>query len=341
MTTRIAINGFGRIGRLTLRALMESGRTDLRVVAINSTADITASAHLLNFDSVHGRYPGSIETHDGGLDLGNGLIHVLNTRSFQDLPWAEHGVDIVIDCTGVCKDGDIAASHLASGADGVLISAPAHNVDISIVYGINHTQLQRRHRLVSAASCTTNALAPVARVLHDAFHIENGFATTIHAFTSDQNLLDNRHSGNDHRRARAATLSLVPTKTGAAKALGTIIPELAGKIDAAAIRAPIANVSVIDLKVWCRHRASIPEICNAFATAAAGPLNKVLTLTTLPLVSSDFNHDTASAVIDISETRILDNRLFRILAWYDNEWGYANRLLDVAATMGALRSEPS
>ena len=331
MTTRIAINGFGRIGRNVLRALIEQGRDDLQVVAINDLSSTENLAHLLKYDSVHGRYPGTIEATEDSLDLGYGKIQVSSVRNLEDQDWADNGVDIVMECTGIFTARDAAAKHLDAGAKRVLISAPGANADKTIVYGVNHDTLSADDVVVSNGSCTTNALAPVAKVLHENFGIETGFMTTVHAYTGDQPTLDTIHR-KDYNRGRAAALSMIPTSTGAAKAIGIVLPELDGKLDGKAIRVPTPNVSVVDLVVNTSKDVTVEAINDAMRQGArdmAGVLQVVEDKT----VSIDFNHDPHSSSLMTGETVVMGDRLARILSWYDNEWGFSNRMLDTAAAM--------
>jgi len=332
MTTTLAINGFGRIGRLVLRALVESGRDDLAVVAINDLGPVETNAHLLRFDSVHGRFAGQVRTGETWLDAGRGEIRVTAERDPARLPWGD--VDIVLECTGVFTDAAKARVYLDSGAGRVLVSAPSKGADRTVVYGVNHTALQAGDRIVSNASCTTNCLAPVAKVLNDAVGIERGFMTTIHAYTGDQPTLDTLHK--DLYRARAAALSMIPTTTGAARAVGLVLPELAGKLDGVAIRVPTPNVSAVDLTAQMARDTSAEEINAALTAASEGPLRGILGVTAQPNVSIDFNHEAQSSVVALDQTRVLDGRLARVLAWYDNEWGFACRMLDTAAAMARL-----
>jgi glyceraldehyde 3-phosphate dehydrogenase len=334
MTVKIAINGFGRIGRLVLRALHESGRKDIQVVGINDLGSVKANAHLLKYDSVHGALKADVTTGDDWMDLGTGRIKVTAERDPTKLPWAALGVDIVAECTGIFTARDKAALHLAAGAKRVLVSAPADNADLTVVYGVNHDQLKPEHKVVSNASCTTNCLAPVAFVLHNAFGIERGYMTTIHAYTGDQATVDTLHK--DLRRARAAALSMIPTSTGAAKAVGLVLPELKGKLDGTAIRVPTANVSLIDFKFVPKKPATVDAVNAAIKEAAAGKLKGVLATNNEELVSSDFNHNPASSTFDLTQTQVVDGGLVRVLSWYDNEWGFSNRMLDTAAAMGKL-----
>jgi glyceraldehyde 3-phosphate dehydrogenase len=332
MTVKIAINGFGRIGRLVLRALHESGRKDVQVVGINDLGPVKTNAHLLKYDSVHGALHADVTTGDDWMDLGTGRIKVTAERDPTKLPWGALGVDVVAECTGIFTARDKAAMHLAAGAKRVLVSAPADNADLTVVYGVNHDQLKAEHKVVSNASCTTNCLAPVAFVLHQAFGIERGYMTTIHAYTGDQATVDTLHK--DLRRARAAALSMIPTSTGAAKAVGLVLPDLKGKLDGTAIRVPTANVSLIDFKFVPKKAASVEAVNAAIAEAAAGRLKGVLATNSEELVSSDFNHNPASSTFDLTQTQVIDGGLVRVLSWYDNEWGFSNRMLDTAAAMG-------
>ena len=334
MSTRIAINGFGRIGRSVLRALTESGRTDLQVVAINDLAPVDANARLLKYDSVHGRYPHAVRVDGNTIDAGTGPIAVSAQRDPAALPWGALGVDIVLECTGLFTARDKAAAHLTAGAKRVLVSAPADGVDLTVVYGVNHAALKAEHTIVSNASCTTNCLAPLAKVLHEAIGIERGFMLTVHAYTNDQQVLDQYHK--DPYRARAAAVNMIPTSTGAAKAVGLVLPELAGKLDGAAVRVPVPNVSLIDLSFIAARDTSVDEINALFQAAAAGSMAGVLSVVTEPLVSSDFNHDPASSSVALDQTRVSGGRMVRVASWYDNEWGFSNRMCDVAALMGRL-----
>jgi glyceraldehyde 3-phosphate dehydrogenase len=332
MTTRLAINGFGRIGRNVLRALYESGRTDMEVVAINDLSSTENLAHLLKYDSVHGRFPGTIKATENSIDIGQGPIEVTSVRNLEDQNWADNKVDIVFECTGIFTARDAAAKHLKAGAKRVLISAPGANADKTVVYGVNQDVLTKDDLVVSNGSCTTNALAPLAKVLHETFGIENGFMTTVHAYTGDQPTLDTIHR-KDYNRGRAAALSMIPTSTGAAKAIGLVMPELAGKLDGKAIRVPTPNVSVVDLVVNTKKAASVDAINAAFAEAANGSLKGVLQFVEDKTVSIDFNHDAHSSSFVSGETVVMDDNLIRVLSWYDNEWGFSNRMLDTAAVM--------
>jgi glyceraldehyde 3-phosphate dehydrogenase len=333
MTLRVAINGFGRIGRLVLRAAYEAGRKDVEFVGINDLGSVADNAHLLKYDSVHGTFPGEVAARGDALDLGGGPIKVTAERDPAKLPWKALGVEVVMECTGLFTKREQAARHLAAGAKKVLISAPAEGADLTVVYGVNHRQLNDNHGIVSNASCTTNCLAPVAKVLNDAIGIERGYMTTIHAYTGDQSTVDTLHK--DLRRARAAAVSLIPTSTGAAKAVGLVLPELQGKLDGTSVRVPTPNVSLIDFTFDARRATTVAEV-NAAATkaAAAGPLKGVLAINAQPLVSVDFNHNPASAIFDLTQTQVVDGSFVRVLAWYDNEWGFSNRMSDVAAAMG-------
>jgi glyceraldehyde 3-phosphate dehydrogenase len=334
MTVKIAINGFGRIGRNVLRAIAENGRSDVQVVGINDLAPPATNAHLLRYDSVHGRYPGTVTMEGDTLDVGTGPIKVTAERDIAKLPWGDLGVDIVMECTGIFTARDKAAAHLGAGAKKVLISAPGENADLTVVYGVNHKDLKAEHKVVSNASCTTNCLAPVAMVLNQTVGIVRGHMTTIHAFTNDQSLLDVFHK--DLRRARAATASMIPTSTGAAKAVGLVLPELKGKLDGVAIRVPTQNVSMVDLTFVAGRSTSVEEINQALTEAANGPLNGVLDVCEEPLVSIDFNHQPASSTVDLLSTKVVDGQLVRIATWYDNEWGFSCRMSDTAALMGSL-----
>ena len=333
MTVRVAINGFGRIGRNTLRAIIESGRTDIEVCAINDLGPVETNAHLLRFDSVHGRFPQEVTTGDDWIDVGRGPIKVTAHKNPADLPWS--GLDVVLECTGVFNSKDKCAAHLENGSKRVLLSAPGDGADKTIVYGVNHGTLTRADIVVSNASCTTNCLAPVAKVLHDAIGIEKGMMTTIHSYTGDQPTLDTLHR--DLYRARAAALSMIPTSTGAAKAVGLVLPELQGRLDGYAIRVPTPNVSLVDLKFMAARETSVEEINAAIKTAAdAGPLKGILGYTIYKNVSCDFNHDPRSSVFHMDQTKVLDGTMCSVMAWYDNEWGFSNRMADTAVAMGKL-----
>jgi glyceraldehyde 3-phosphate dehydrogenase len=333
MAVTVAISGFGRIGRNVLRALAEAKRTDIRVVAINDLVSADDNAHLFKYDSVHGPFPGTVASLGNAIDVGLGApIAVLAERDPKKLPWGDLGVDVVMECTGIFTDRPQAASHLDAGAKRVLVSAPSKGADLTVVYGVNHEQLTGAHTVVSNASCTTNCLAPVAKVLNDLCGIQSGFMTTIHAYTNDQRILDQAHK--DRRRARAAALSMIPTSTGAAAAVGLVLPELKGKLDGTAIRVPVPNVSVVDLKFLPGRETTVSEINTAMEHASAQELKGVLNYVTEELVSSDFNHNAYSSNFDATQTQIVDGKLARVLTWYDNEWGFSNRMLDVAVAMG-------
>ena len=331
MTVRVAINGFGRIGRLVLRSIVEHGRRDIEVVAINDLGPVATNAHLLKYDSVHGRFPGTIEHGDDWIDVGLGKIKVTAERDPANLPHKALNVDIAFECTGIFTARDKAEAHLKAGAKRVLISAPGDNADKTIVYKVNHDTLTAEDLIVSNGSCTTNALAPVAKVLHDLFGIERGYMTTIHAYTGDQPTLDTMHK--DLYRGRAAALSMIPTSTGAAKALGLVLPDLMGKLDGSSIRVPTPNVSVVDLKVVAGRDVTVAEINEALQAAADGPMKGVLFTTTDPLVSHDLNHIAASSTAALPQTQVVDGKLARVLSWYDNEWGFATRMADTALVM--------
>jgi glyceraldehyde 3-phosphate dehydrogenase len=331
MAVKVAINGFGRIGRNVLRAIIEADRRDIEVVAINDLGPVETNAHLLRFDSVHGRFPATVTTTAHSIDVGRGPIAVTALRNPAELPWGD--IDIVLECTGIFTDRDKAAIHLQNGAKRVLVSAPSKGADKTIVYGVNHKILTRDDVIVSNASCTTNCLAPVAHVLHQAIGITRGFMTTIHSYTGDQPTLDTMHS--DLYRARAAALSMIPTSTGAAKAVGLVLPELDGKLDGVAIRVPTPNVSVVDLTFEAARDTSAAEINAAIhAAAAGGPLMGILGATDDKLVSQDFNHDPHSSIFATDQTKVMDGNLCRVLSWYDNEWGFSNRMADTAVEMG-------
>ncbi|MBQ2262238.1 MAG: type I glyceraldehyde-3-phosphate dehydrogenase [Loktanella sp.] len=332
MAVKVAINGFGRIGRNILRAIIESGRTDIEVVAINDLGPVETNAHLLRFDSVHGRFPGTVITTEDTIDAGRGPIKVTAIRNPADLPWGD--VDVVLECTGIFTSKDACQAHLSTGAKRVLISAPGTDADKTVVFGVNHQSLTVDDIVVSNASCTTNCLSPVAKVLNDAVGITKGFMTTIHSYTGDQPTLDTMHK--DLYRARAAALSMIPTSTGAAKAVGLVLPELNGKLDGVAIRVPTPNVSVVDLTFEASRDTTVEEINEAIIAAADGPLKGILGYTALPMVSSDFNHDPHSSIFHLDQTKVLDGNMVRILSWYDNEWGFSNRMADTAVAMGKL-----
>ncbi len=329
MTVNVAINGFGRIGRNILRAIVESGRRDIRVVAVNDLGPVETNAHLLRFDSVHGRFPGEVATGDDWLDAGTGKVRVTAIRNPADLPW--QGVDVALECTGLFTTRDKAAAHLGNGSRRVLVSAPCDGADKTVVFGVNDSVLTASDMVVSNGSCTTNCLSPVAKVLDAAVGIERGMMTTIHSYTGDQPTLDTMHK--DLYRARAAALSMIPTSTGAAKAVGLVLPELKGRLDGFAIRVPTPNVSVVDLKFIARRPTTVDEINAAIRAAADGPLNGILGYTDRPNVSTDFNHDPRSSILHMDQTRVMDGTLVSVLAWYDNEWGFSNRMADTAVAM--------
>jgi glyceraldehyde 3-phosphate dehydrogenase len=334
MAVRVAINGFGRIGRNVLRAIVESGRKDIQVVAINDLGPVETNAHLLRFDSVHGRFPQQVLVEGDTIDVGHGPIKVTAVRDPATLPHKDLKVDIALECTGIFTARDKAALHLAAGAKRVLISAPADGADLTVVFGVNHDKLTKEHVVVSNASCTTNCLAPIAKVLNDSVGIERGFMTTIHSYTGDQPTLDTMHK--DLYRARAASLSMIPTSTGAAKAVGLVLPELNGKLDGTAIRVPTPNVSVVDFKFVAKRATSKDEITAAVKRAAAQELKGILGFTEQPNVSIDFNHDAHSSTFAIDQTKVLEGTFVRVLSWYDNEWGFSNRMADTAVAMGKL-----
>ncbi len=329
----LGINGFGRIGRCTLSHIAQSGRNDVQVVAINATGPIETNAHLLKYDSVHGRYTGPITLRDGALDLGRGPIRVMSSYDPQTLDW--EGVDIVLECTGKFNDRDRAAVHLGRGARRVLISAPAKRADLTVVYGVNHRALNETHHVVSNASCTTNCLAPLAKVLHDAIGIESGIMTTIHSYTGDQPTLDRGHQ--DLYRARSAAMAMIPTSTGAALAIGEVLPELAGRLDGAALRVPTPNVSAVDLTFIAQKTVTAAAVNDIVAQACAGYMGMVMAYDPEPKVSIDFNHTPQSSIFAPDQTKVV-GRSVRVLAWYDNEWGFSNRMADVAGVMGRLLS---
>ena len=332
MTVKVAINGFGRIGRNVLRAIIESGRTDIEVVAINDLGPVETNAHLLRYDSVHGRFPHVVTTSADTIDVGRGPMKVTAHKNPADLPWGD--VDIIMECTGIFTSKEKVQAHLSTGAKRVLISAPGDGADKTIVFGVNHNTLTKNDIVVSNASCTTNCLAPVAHVLHDAIGIEKGMMTTIHSYTGDQPTLDTMHK--DLYRGRAAALSMIPTSTGAAKAVGLVLPELKGKLDGFAMRVPTPNVSVVDLKFIAKRATSVEEVNAAIKAAADGPLKGILGYTLDKNVSSDFNHDSHSSVFHMDQTKVMDGTFVSILSWYDNEWGFSNRMADTAVAMGKL-----
>ena len=332
MAVKVAINGFGRIGRNVLRAIVESGRKDIEVIGINDLGPVETNAHLIRFDSVHGRFPHEVTTGADWIDVGTGKIKVTAIKDPSTLPWGELGVDVAMECTGIFTAKDKASMHLTAGAKRVLVSAPADGADLTVVYGVNHDKITKDHIVLSNASCTTNCLSPVAKVLNDVIGIEKGFMTTIHSYTGDQPTLDTLHK--DLYRARAAALSMIPTSTGAAKAVGLVLPELKGKLDGVAIRVPTPNVSVVDLVFNAKRATSVAEINEAIkAAATSGPLKGVLGFTDQPNVSSDFNHDSHSSIFHLDQTKVMDGTLVRILSWYDNEWGFSNRMADTAVAI--------
>jgi glyceraldehyde 3-phosphate dehydrogenase len=334
MTVRVAINGFGRIGRNILRAIVESGRKDISVVAINDLGPVETNAHLLRFDSVHGRFPHEVTVKGDSIDCGLGPIKVTAERDPTKLPWKELNIDIALECTGIFVTKEKASAHLTAGAKRVIVSAPAEGVDMTVVYGVNHDKLTKDHLVISNASCTTNCLAPVAKVLNDAVGIDKGFMTTIHSYTGDQPTLDTYHK--DLYRARAAALNMIPTSTGAAKAVGLVLPELNGKLDGVSIRVPTPNVSVIDFKFVAKKATSKDEINSAIKRASEQQLKGILGYTDQPNVSMDFNHDPRSSIFHMDQTKVMDGTLVRVMSWYDNEWGFSNRMADTAVAMGKL-----
>ena len=332
MAVRVAINGFGRIGRLAFRALAESGRKDIDVVAINDLGSAKANAHLLKFDSVHGPFPGEISATDDSITVNGKTVKVLAERDPHNLPWKEMDIDIVYECTGIFTDAEKAKVHLEAGAKRVLVSAPSKGADLTVVYGVNDDKLTAEHKIVSNASCTTNCLSPVAKVLNDKFGIVRGYMTTIHSYTGDQRTVDTLHK--DLYRARAAALSMIPTTTGAAKAVGLVLPELAGKLQGSAIRVPTPDVSVVDLKVELAKNTTEEEVNAAMKAASEeGRLKGILGYNDLPLVSSDFTHTKFSSIFHADQTKVIDGNFLRILSWYDNEWGFSNRMSDTAVAM--------
>jgi glyceraldehyde 3-phosphate dehydrogenase len=334
MATRVAINGFGRIGRLVARAILEKADSGLELVSINDLADAPSNALLFKRDSVHGAYPGDVRAEGNDLIIDGRRIHVTAEKDPGKLPHGDNGVDIALECTGFFTDRDKAGAHLTAGAKKVLISAPAKGVDLTVVYGVNHDKLSAEHTIVSNASCTTNCLAPVAKVLNDTIGIERGLMTTIHSYTNDQKILDQIHP--DMRRARAAAMSMIPTTTGAARAVGEVLPELKGKLDGSAVRVPTPNVSLIDLTFTPGRDTSVAEVNGALRAAAEGPLKGILQYIEEPLVSIDFNHDPHSSSVDSLETAVIEGKLVRVVSWYDNEWGFSNRMVDTAGAMARL-----
>lgn len=332
MTAKVAINGFGRIGRLVLRAIIESGRSDIQVVAVNDLAPVEQLAHLLQFDSVHGRFPGKVGSGEATIDAGRGSIRVTGMRNPEELPWSD--VDVALECTGLFASREKAAKHLDNGSKRVLVSAPASGSDKTVVYGVNHETMESGDQVISNASCTTNCLAPVAMVLNEAVGIRRGFMTTIHSYTGDQPTLDAIHQ--DLYRARAASVSMIPTSTGAARAVGLVLPELAGRLDGVAIRVPTPNVSVVDLNFEASRETTVEEINEAVISASKGKLRGILGYTDQPNVSADFNHDSRSSIFHLDQTKVMDGTFCRVLAWYDNEWGFSNRMADVSVAISQL-----
>jgi glyceraldehyde 3-phosphate dehydrogenase len=334
MKVRVAINGFGRIGRNIVRAIFESGRKDIDVVAVNDLGPVETNAHLLRYDSVHGRFPHEVRVEGDSIGIGNEKFKVTAIKDPALLPWKDLGVDIALECTGLFTARDKASAHLAAGAKRVLISAPGENSDLTVVYGVNHEKLTKDHIVVSNASCTTNCLVPVVKVLHDAIGIDHGFMTTIHSYTGDQPTLDTMHK--DLYRARAAAMSMIPTSTGAAKAVGLVLPELKGKLDGVSIRVPTPNVSVVDFKFVAKRKTTVEEVNGAIKRASEQQLKGILGYTNDPNVSIDFNHNPNSSTFHMDQTKVMEGTFVRILAWYDNEWGFSNRMGDVAVAMGKL-----
>ena len=331
---KIGINGFGRIGRLVLRAALEKKDSDIEVVAINDLGSLDQNIHLLKYDSVHGSLPFKCEIQENKAYINNKKINFYNKKNPSEIPWEDHNVDIVFECTGIFTDSSEAAKHLKGSVKKVLISAPASNADITIVYGVNNNLLKREHKVISNASCTTNCLAPIAKIINDNLEIQAGFMTTVHSFTSDQRILDGLHK--DLRRARTASVSMIPTSTGAAKAVGLVLPELSGKLDGTAIRIPTPNVSMIDFTFQTKNRVNVDEINSKVQTAALGHFKNIIEYNTLPLVSIDFNHNPASSIFDATQTQTTGENFGRILSWYDNEWGFSNRMIDVCKDLGKL-----
>jgi glyceraldehyde 3-phosphate dehydrogenase len=333
MPVKVAINGFGRIGRNVLRAIIESGRTDIEVVALNDLGPVETNAHLIRYDSVHGRFPGEVKVKGDTIDVGRGPMRVHAVRNPAELPWKEEGVDIALECTGLFTTREKASAHLAAGAKRVLVSAPADGADLTVVYGVNQDKITHEHKVISNASCTTNCLAPVAKVLNDAFGIEKGFMTTVHSYTGDQPTLDTMHK--DLYRGRAAAVSMIPTSTGAAKAVALVLPELKGKLDGVSIRVPTPNVSVIDLQFVSKRNVTVEEVNAALVAAASKePLKGILAYTEEKLVSIDLNHNPASSTFALDQTKVIEGNLVRVMSWYDNEWGFSNRMADTAVAFG-------
>jgi glyceraldehyde 3-phosphate dehydrogenase len=331
---RVAINGFGRIGRNIVRAIYESGRKDIDIVAVNDLGPVETNAHLLQFDSVHGRFPREVTVKGDAISIGSDQFKVTAIKDPGQLPWKDLGVDIAMECTGIFTARDKAAAHLAAGAKRVIVSAPSDGADFTVVYGVNHDKLTKDHMVISNASCTTNCLAPVAKVLNDVIGIEKGMMTTIHSYTGDQPTLDTMHK--DLYRARAAALSMIPTSTGAAKAVGLVLPELKGKLDGFAMRVPTPNVSVVDLKFIAKRKTTKEEVNEAIINASNGALKGILGTTARPNVSVDFNHDPHSSIFHLDQTKVMDDNFVQILSWYDNEWGFSNRMGDTAVHFGKL-----
>lgn len=334
MTVRVAINGFGRIGRNILRAIYESGRKDIEVVAVNDLGPVETNAHLLRYDSVHGRFPHEVKVDGDSISIGGKKIKVTAIKDPTQLPWKELNVDIALECTGIFTSKEKASAHLTAGAKRVVVSAPADGADLTVVYGVNHDKITKDHIVISNASCTTNCLAPVAMVLNNAFGIEKGFMTTIHAYTGDQPTLDTMHK--DLYRARAAAMSMIPTSTGAAKAIGLVLPELKGKLDGVSIRVPTPNVSVIDFKFVAKKTVTVDEVNAVLVAAADGPLKGILAYTNEPLVSVDLNHNPASSTFALDQTKVIEGNLVRVMSWYDNEWGFSNRMADTAVALSKM-----
>ena len=332
MSVRVAINGFGRIGRNILRAIVESARDDIIVVGINDLGPVETNAHLLRYDSIHGKFPTDVKVSGNDLDVGQGPIKVTSIRDPKDLPWKELDVDIAMECTGIFASREKASMHLDAGAKRVLVSAPASGVDLTVVYGVNHKKISKDHLVISNASCTTNCLAPIAMALNNGVGINQGFMTTIHSYTGDQPTLDTMHS--DLYRSRAAAGNMIPTSTGAAKAVGLVLPELNGKLDGVSVRVPTQNVSVVDFKFNASRSTSVDEINNIIKVSANEGLKNILGFTDEPLVSSDFNHDARSSIFHMDQTKVMDNTFVRVLSWYDNEWGFSNRMSDTAVAIG-------
>ena len=333
MPVKVAINGFGRIGRNIVRAIYESGRKDIDVVAVNDLGPVETNAHLMRYDSVHGRFPHEVRVDGDRISVGDESFKVLAERDPSKLPWGDLGVDIVLECTGIFTSKEKASAHLAAGAKRVLVSAPSDGADLTVVYGVNHDKISSEHKVISNASCTTNCLAPVAKVLNDKFGIQKGFMTTIHAYTGDQPTLDTMHK--DLYRARAAAMSMIPTSTGAAKAVGLVLPELKGKLDGVALRVPTPNVSVVDFQFVPKKSVTVDEVNAALVAAAdSGPLKGILAYTNEPLVSIDMNHNPASSTFALDQTKVVEGDLVRVMSWYDNEWGFSNRMADTTVAIG-------